>query len=251
MSKILDKKLLDNLEKLGLSPKEVEVYLYLIQRTQEVGTSKIIQATGFHGQHVYNALDLLEKKGLVKHVLKNGRNKWSSNPPNRIESLVEEKRIIANHVKDTLEMMYAKPNEQEFEVFQGEEQFLANEFNMLEEAPQESTLDIVGGKGNEFRTILGDRRAEYNMLSIQKKIQVRFIGTEDQREYLEMVKSERELFDYRIMPGFNRNTISTSIHTDAILFQVYGDPLLVFKIKSKEIADNYRTFFDSLWELCE
>lgn len=31
---------------------------------------------------------------------------------------------------------------------------------------------------------------------------------------------------------------------------LYGDPVLVFKIKSEEIAKNYRTFFESLWGLC-
>ncbi len=251
MSKILDKKLSDNLEKLGLTPKEIEVYIYLIQRSQEVGTSKIILSTGLHGQYVYMSLDSLEKKGLVKHAVKNGRKKWSSNPPNRIESLVEEKRIIANQVKDALELLSVKPNDQEFEVFQGEEQFLTNEFNMIEEANEGDTVDIIGGKEDVFMKLLGERRREYNAKGVEKKIEIRFIGTEEQREYLEKVKRSRTFFNYRIMPGYNNSNISTSIHKRATLFQIYGDPVLVFKLKSEAIASNYRTFFDSLWNLCK
>ncbi len=247
MNKNLDKKLFDNLSKLGLTSKESEVYLYLMARDNEVGTSKIIQSTGLHGQYIYSALDSLEKMGLVKHVIKNGRKKWSSTPPNRIESLVDEKRIIANQVKDSLELLFKKSSEQEFEVFQGEDQFITHEFSMIQDAPLNGVIDIIGGKEDKFQMILGNEKRSYNKIGIDKKIKIRFIGTEEQKEYLAKVKASREYFDYKILPGFNTSTVSTSIHTNAILFQIYGNPLLVFKIKSKEIADSYRTFFDSLW----
>jgi sugar-specific transcriptional regulator TrmB len=249
MIKNLDKTILSDLEKLGISLKEGRVYLFLMAREAEVGTSKIIQGTGLHGQYVYSALESLEKKGLVKHVVKNGRKKWSGSPPNRISSLVEEKRMVANRVEDELKQLFTKSAAQEFEVFQGEEQFLINEFAMLEEAPENGTLDIIGGEGDQFRTLLGEERRSYNAVGIEKKIQIRFIGTKEQEEYLKKVKASREYFEYKILPGFNKSNVSTSIHTSVLLFQVYGNPLLVFKIKSKNIADNYRTFFDSLWNM--
>lgn len=249
MNENLDKKLIDNLIKLGLSEKESLVYLYLIGRESEVGTSKIITGTGLHGQYVYNALEALQVKGLVKHVVKNGRRKWSSTPPNRIDSLVEEKRIVANQIKDSLLTLYTKRDAQEFEVFQGEEQFVANEFAMIAEAPMGGTIDVIGGEGDRFANLLGDVRRDYNRAGLAKEMRVRIIGTEKQKEYLQTVKNSRDFFDYKIFPGFNGSNVSTAIHTDAILFQVYGNPVLVFKIKSKEIASNYRTFFDSLWNV--
>lgn len=249
MGKNFDKKIIDNLGKLGLSMKEAEVYLYLMARDGDVGTSKIIQGTGLHGQYVYTALDSLEKKGLVKHVIKNGRKKWGGNPPNRIESLIEEKRIVANHVRDELELMFKKSSEQEFEVYQGEDQFVTHELSMIEEAPLNGTIDIIGGEGDRFQSLLGDEKRNYNKMGVEKKIMIRFIGTKEQEEYLKKVKATREYFDYRIMPGFNKSNISTSIHTHAVLFQIYGNPILVFKIKSEDIANGYRTFFDSLWNM--
>jgi sugar-specific transcriptional regulator TrmB len=251
MNKNLDKKIFSNLEKLGLSSKESEVYLYLMARDGEVGTSKIIQSTGLHGQYVYTALDSLERMGLVKHVIKNGRKKWSGTPPSRIESLVDEKRIIANQVKDSLELLFKKSSGQEFEVFQGEDQFVTHEISMLEEAPENGTIDIIGGDGDKFQELLGEEKRSYNKLGLDKKIMIRFIGTQEQEEYLKQVKVTREYFDFRIMPGFNKSNISTSIHSHAILFQIYGNPVFVFKIKSEEITNGYRTFFNSLWELCK
>lgn len=244
------KRLLKNLEKLGLTEKESRIYVYLIGRTAEIGSSKIVEATKLHGQYVYTALESLEGKGLVKHVIKNNRKKWSANPPVRISSLVEEKRMIANEIQDTLGKMFARQHEQEFEVYQGEDQFVANELQAIDEAEQGSSIDIIGGEGDRFSELLGENRRLYNEKSIAKDIQVRFIGTSEQRDYLETTKKSRPNFDFRIMPGFNKSSVSTSIHQKAVQFQIYGDPVLVFKIKSEHIAQNYRTFFESLWELC-
>lgn len=245
-----DRQLLNNLAKLGLTEKEARVYVYLVGRMQEVGSSKIVTATSLHGQYVYTALEALENKGLVKHVIKNNRKKWSANPPARITSLIEEKRMVANSVQDTLEKMFAHQVEQEFEVYQGEDQFVANEFQMIEDAEQNSYIDIIGGEGNTYAKLLGDDRLLYNEKSIVKNINVRFIGTTEQKDYLEATKKSRAHFDFRIMPGYAESKVSTSIYPNHIQFQIYGDPVLVFKIKSPEIAQNYRTFFESLWALC-
>src|ERR1700690_3301807 len=98
MSEILDerelvKKLVDS----GLSEKESRVYFALLPY-RDIGSSKIIRATGLHGQFVYDALERLEKLGLAKHVIQNGRKKFSANSPRRILSLVEEKKLLAQSV---------------------------------------------------------------------------------------------------------------------------------------------------------
>lgn len=252
MSKYFDKKdeseVIQKLEKLGLSRKDASVYLFLLQRTSEVGSSKIILGTGLHSQYVYNSLQTLEERGLVKHVIKNGRKKWSANSPRRIESLVEEKRIVANEVLGKLEAIFTRRHEQDFEVFQGEDQFVAHQFQLLQEAKDGDYLDVIG-LGDQFPKILGERRYDYNSQSVEKGRVVRFIGAEDQEEYLRGVKEKLQNFDYRILPGFHGGTVATSIRPESISFQIYGTPLLCFTIRSEQLAKDYRKFFEALWEL--
>lgn len=245
------KRLLKNLETLGLTEKESRIYVYLIGRTIEVGSSKIVTATKLHGQYVYTALESLEEKGLVKHVIRNNRKKWGANPPARIRSLVEQKIVVAHEVQDTLQKLFARQHEQDFEVYQGVGQFVANELQMIEDAEKGSFIDIIGGEGDRFAELLGESRELYNEKSIGKNIAVRFIGTNEQKEYLQATKRSRPHFDFRIMPGFNTSTVSTSIYPESVQFQIYGEPVLVFKIRSADIARDYRTFFESLWDLCE
>lgn len=255
MSQNFDKKeirlIIKNLEKLGLTEKEAGIYIFLLGKEVEVGSSKIVLGTNLHGQYVYDALGKLEEKGLVKHFIKNGRKKWLANPPDRLSSLIEEKRIIANSVSDQLQLLFRRKHEQDFEIYQGEDQFVANEFQMIREADQNSQILIIGGKGDRFSQILGDEnRRPYNAIGIEKNILVKYIGTEDQREYLTWVKSRRVNFEFRIMPGLHTSSVATSIHQNSVMFQVYGDPVLVFKLKSKQISNDYKTFFESLWSMC-
>jgi hypothetical protein len=147
--------------------------------------------------------------------------------------------------------MFSKHAEQEFEVYQGREQFIAHEFQMLEEAEENDFIDIIAGKGDQFASMLGEEREEYNKLSLSKNLQVRFIGSQDQLEYLTKIKGVRQNFNFRVMPKFHKSNVSTSIRKNNITFQIYGNPLLAFKIKSEEIASNYKVFFDALWEMCE
>jgi len=245
------KKILGNIEKLGLTEKEVIIYLDLLSRSSETGSTKIVLSTKLHRQYIYTALDSLENKGLIKHVIKNGRKKFSANPPQRISSLVEEKKIIANELVDMLESVFKRPSQQEFEVYQGREQFVTHEFQLIRATKEGDFVDILGGLGAKFAELLGDERREYNRLSLEKNIAVRFLGIENERAYLEQVKASRANFDFRIIKDLKNSLVSTSIRSDSITFQVYGTPLLVFVLKSKEVAENYRNFFETLWNSYE
>src|SRR3989344_1567552 len=129
MSKFIDDfNLVKRLGTLGLNDKESKVYIALLSR-QNVGTSKLINATGLHGQFVYMALQRLEELGLAKHVIERGRKKFSPNTPKRLLSLVDEKKLVAQSVAEELQSRFSGAHEQDFEIFQGESTFVSHEFN--------------------------------------------------------------------------------------------------------------------------
>ncbi|MEK7567617.1 MAG: helix-turn-helix domain-containing protein [Patescibacteria group bacterium] len=237
------------LQKLGLSEKEGSVYLFLLGRSVEVGSSKIVTGLKLHGQYVYQALYSLEEKGLIKHVIKNGRKKWSANSPKRLEMLIKEKQIIASELENNLHNLFAHTQEQEFEVYQGRDQFIVHEFQMIDNAAEGDFIDILGGQ-KKFRELMGEEAEEYNKKSMGKKVKIRIIGSHEQVDYLKKIKENRPYFDYRTMPNFNEGMVSTSIRPQSITFQVYGSPILIFTIKSSDIAQNYKNFFEALWLLC-
>ncbi len=246
---ISDKDLLKQLEHIGLTEKESRVYLALLPR-HDVGSSKLITATGLHGQFVYDALERLEKLGLAKHVIQNGRKKFSANPPLRLLSIVEEKRLAAQNIARQLQDRYSGKHEQDFEVFQGETAFMMHQFDMLERVEEGQEALAICGPSERFLATLGEGETdEFEELRVKKGLRVRYIGMEPMRERLTEMKKWRQLWDFRIFPGTSTGLVDTDIWPDNITFNIFGDPILSFTITNKSVADGYKEFFESLWKL--
>jgi predicted DNA-binding transcriptional regulator len=236
------------LESFGLNEKEARVYLALLPY-RDIGSSKIIRATGLHGQFVYDALDKLEQLGLAKHVIQNGRKKFSASTPTRILSLIDEKRIAAQSVIRDLQQRFVGGNEQDFEIYQGEGAFAAHEFETMQQAPEGSELDIIGAPNMPYMSILGPNADEYERIRLEKKFMLRYIGSPSQAHELSERKKKTPLFEYRLLPGHAVGRVNTDIWWDQIHLNIFGDPLLSFTLKSKTVADGYREFFETLWNL--
>lgn len=251
MSKNIDEiqseDLLKRLEELGLSEKESRVYLALLPR-RDTGTSKIIRATGLHGQFVYDALERLEKLGLAKHVVERGRKKFSANTPNRLIALIDEKRTAAHSIARELQSRFQGAHEQDFEVYQGRDAFVAHEFQLMEEMPEGCTIDILGGGGGSYVGIIGEEMDEFERIRNKRNIKIRYISAAGQGENLKKMAASRKNFEYRVFPHLENGLIDTDIWPDLLVLQFYGDPILSFALTSKEIANSYRQFFNALWK---
>lgn len=246
---IAEKELVKRLEHVGLTEKEARVYMALLPH-RDIGSSKLIRMTGLHGQFVYDALGKLEDRGLAKHVIQNGRKKFSANAPSRILSLVEEKRFAAQTVIQQLQSRFAGAHEQNVEVFQGGGAFVAHQMDLYENQPENSTIDVIASSSERYEQIFREEGQwdEFLKLLSRKNIKVRYIGEESQRGNLESRK-KTDIWDYRILPGHATGLTNTDIWHDNVTLNIYGDPVLCITITGKEITEGHRQFFETLWNL--
>jgi sugar-specific transcriptional regulator TrmB len=239
-----------NLKSLGLREKEAAVYLALLE-LGEVGSSKIVKKTGLHGQFVYSSLDSLEQKGLAQHVVKRGRKKFSAKNPKMLVRLIDQQKRMAEKVAEKINEIILIPTRNEFEVFQGKESYLTHELDLLNQSSDGCELLIIGGAGDKFFENMGDEIKSYEKMRLTKKITVRYIGSADQKEYLEKNKKTRQFFEYRVLPGLFTGMVNTNIWPGAIGLNIFGEPVTNFTISSSVIAGSYRQFFETLWKLAE
>lgn len=247
ISTTLEKDIITKLESLGLTDKESRVYLALLPR-QDTGTSNLIRATRLHGQFVYQALERLEEIGLAKHVVQKGRKKFSANPPDRIIALVDQKKLAAEQVVKQLGSLFAGKFEQSFEVFQGRDAFVTNEFKLLKNVPDGGTINIFGGGGDQYIGMLGEDANEFERIRVEKKVNLRYISTAGNINYLKIMAQTRPFFEYRVLPEAAIG-VDTDIYDDLLTFHLFGDPVVTFAFKNKAITDGYRRFFEVLWNL--
>lgn len=254
MSKNLDKneveEIINELKQLGLHEHSALAYIALL-KLGETGTSPIIRETGLHGQYVYQALTDLEEKSLAQHVIKRGRRKYSAKSPRTIVQLAEIRKTHAESLASKLNEIMTLPPEQAFEVFQGRESYIAHEFDILEKAQEGSELLIIGGSGDKFNNMLGSKLGEYTKLQNTKRIKIRYIGSENEREKIQTMHGGRNNFSIRYLPGLFTGDVNTNIWSSSLGFNVYGDPVTRFTIWSPIIAGSYKQFFETLWKIAK
>lgn len=245
-----EKELIHRLGELGLSDKEARVYIALLP-LKDAGASAISRQSGLHRQFIYEALERLEALGLARHVVQNGRKKFTAATPNRLVTLVEEKRLSAQAVVKELQERFAGLREQDFEVYQGHNAITAHQYELLRRAPEDSRIDVLSGSVEQFMGMFGEEAEIFEEERVKKNIEVRYLGYESQREALAKMEQGRKLWSYKVLPAKGAGLMNTDIWEDNITLNVLREPYLSFTLTSKEVTAGYREFFEALWSVAK
>lgn len=245
----IDNAIYKKLEQLGLSEKESRVYVALLGFGEMVGSGKVITATALHGQFVYTALASLEEVGLVRVATVRGRKKFAANSPLGLAALIERKKVMADEVAQDLLKLSGKEHTQDFQVFQGREAYIANEFAELECSEVGETWRIIGGSGDVFMELLGHELELYDETRKGKKITILYLSTEQNKDTLPKEVAHRPDFVVRSIKGYTKNNTNTLIRPQSVSINSFANPVLAYYLYSKETAEGYQNFFDALWEM--
>lgn len=245
--------LVNKLENLGLSQKDALVYLTLLNFETPVGSSKIINKTGLHGQYVYQSLNALEELGLVRHVLMKTRKRFVANPPARLRHILDQKKILADSLATELTDTFKTKPQQALEVYEGKTAFLSHQFELLEVPVEgDNYIDVIGGGGDRFIDVFGDNIRDYDKEREQKNIPVRYLGSNTEKENFGKNNNDYSFIEYRYFPGLERGLVDTQIRPFALTITTYDtqSPTSI-TIWNQEAAARYRVFFDTLWKMAK
>lgn len=244
-----DLTLAEQLTAWGLSRVESEVYIYLLQKTGEIGGSKIAAGTGQHRQYVYIALEKLINQGLVESVAIGKHKKYKARSPYEIDKITRRRSLAASELVEELNKICAIHNDQDFEVLQGAKQIQQFEMNYVFESEDSEEEFIIGGHSRGFTDVMGDQMDEYLEEKNKKGIKVHYLGNDNERELYTKSIGSLPNQQYRFMKELPQGVTHMVIRKDTVLFFSFLTPPLVYVIKSKTVAENYKQFFMMLWNI--
>lgn len=237
------------LQSAGLSQKEADVYLALL----ELGTAnvaQIVKKAAIKRSTVYETLDLLKQKSLVGQGRLKSRTVFYAENPERIpESLAEKKHTIEEAMPELLSLM-----------------------NLLDKKPKIKYYEGVAGVKEVFEDTLQYPDREILTLFPYPYIN---LGEDYFQEYYLPERVNRKIWSRAIVPdtpenrAFAKHLRDTAITTtkfvsDAafrafdIEIKIYGDNklgIISFKedlgliIESKKIYDGIKAMFETMWNL--
>ncbi len=164
-----------NLQKIGLSEKEAVLYLAGLQ-TGLATMQQLVNASHLKRATVYELIDGLKEKGLIKTLLKGKRKFYITEDPQNIFSLVRQKENVLHNIMGQLLAMQSHAGEKpSVRIYQGVEgikeiyeDILSRHADYIEvlssKLPDEQIIDFWGGeyverrikKGNHVKVIAPD-----------------------------------------------------------------------------------------------
>ena len=244
--------LVTSLESFGLSKNEAIIYVYLLERGVEVGGSKIALGTQLHRQYVYNSLPTLLELGLIVEIEKGMQSKYKAVAPNQIEKIARRKSVEASDLSMELKKISKIGHEQDFEVIQGVKAIQDYEQHIVAEADATNwECYIIGGGSVGYAEVMGDLLDEHLSECEKKKLKIKYIGSQSEiaeyAKYLGLYNNQ----EYRFLNKLPDSVTHLVVRQDSVSFYSFLNPPLVYIVKSKVVAQNYKDFFMMLWEMAE
>ncbi len=238
-----------DLLKLGLTRNEISVYLALLN-LRSATVSDITRKSGVHRRNVYDALERLEKRGLICHeVMSRAKRFRATNPYNLLQGIEDDKNDLRNKeqlatdIAESLQKTFCQSNEQKTNVTI--RKGVKGVRTVLEDI-------LITGKENR---VLGAHRPPEIIESYLKNFHSRRIklGIKDMLIFNNDFTRARELSKLphtkvKLMPKPVRKSTTVNIYGDKVAILSWSEPVSIL-IENKDIANNFKQFFDFFWKL--
>jgi len=234
------------LKETGLSEGELKVYKILL----EIGTgtaNQIHEKVGVERRNIYDILNKLIEKGLVSYIEENGKKSFKINSPERIINYLEEKRELLEQTKNKINKILPFIEEQfnsaksNLEVFRGENGIKSCWEDMLK-----SKNIYWTGAGNYVPDKFPAFFKNWTERRIKAKVSIHYLFRNDK---IGKVPNRKLQFTKYLPNEFNGNPTATCVWGNKVGHFLFGEELFAFVIESKELAENYKKYFDYLWKI--
>jgi len=240
------------LKGLGLSEKEVEIYLISI-KTGETTANRIADLVGLPRSTTYDILEKLRHKGFITTFVKDKKTYFLANNPEILLTTIEEKKKAINEELTNQKQILIKiipqlKKEQNqinkkpvAEVFEGK----VSISNILDEIIENADyIKIIGSQKNAIKRI-GYRTERFRSKRKERGIRVYQILEESKEARKE---KENTYTKIRFLKSIEKSRDAIFIYNDATVHLILAQELSAIRIKSKEYTQAQEINFNELWK---
>lgn len=235
------------LKNLGLSEKEVQVYLKLLS-VGNISVIELAKLTDINRTTLYPILESLEKKELVSEVKEGKKVRFQAEPPERLETFIEneksrlaEQEKLLDDVIPQLKGIALQPGEKPIvSVYDGREGILRSIKDYFEAGEHEGVAYMVYPRDLIEEVFSKSELSTARNLRVKKKIKTKSLSTSTQDPRPSDDLGER----YTIDPVKYPIKCDIGVYADRIRIHTLGKRLSAIFIRNQDVADTLRTLID-------
>ena len=240
------------LESLDLSPNEARIYMALVERGESSIGSIAIHAK-VHRRNAHDAMNRLINKGLCFQIFSEGENSYNAVDPDKLLELYAEREQKLQKILPDLKAKFGKRiTSEEAYIYRGYEG-QKNIFRDMLRVGEDSYF--IGAKGGWFDPQLKTSREMFFREANRQKM--KFIQLFDNAIKDKMPDFPAHFpgkLEYRFLPKEYSTNSAIHIFGDYVITYTgltigeINDNVVFFVIRSKDLAESYRTWFWYMWE---
>lgn len=238
-------------ESLGLSPNEAKMYLSLIEKG-ESSVSDIANAAGIHRRNAYDAIRRLIDKGLCFQIISAEENLYNAVDPEKLSELLTEKQEKLSAILPKLKTKFVhRIAPEEVYIYRGLEG-QKNIWRLILSAGEDSYF--IGAKGGWQDERLSVARSAFFREANNKKITFWGLYDSEVKDRPDLVSGFSAKLNARFLPeGYSAPNSGIQVFGDyvvtysGLMLGKTDDKAVFFVIRSADLADSYRTWFNYMW----
>jgi HTH-type transcriptional regulator, sugar sensing transcriptional regulator len=232
------------LENLGLSKGEINIYLTLLELgANKVG--KIIEKSGMASSAVHNSVNSLIDKGLISYIKKGKIKYYQAVPPKQLIDFIENKKKKLQQILPELELKQKLAEEkQEAEIFEGTKGIIAMLTLLIDTANKKDEYIFFSINVKENNEEIQKFLLNYDLKRKEQGLKVRGLAPKKMMKLFKSRKILRMKYPNYPIPS------NISVCNGRVAFFSWGDKPVGYLIRSKQIAEMYQDFFESIWKSC-
>lgn len=213
----------------------------------------LVKDTGKHRQMVYNALDSLLKRNLIVRSTKNGKFYYELANPDRLVQIIKEQEAVAADLALQIAGQITQPDEQ-VEILRGSSSFQEALLGFTDIARHNREYIIMNTIPREFvsftasklkQQIASLRQLKKEGVSIQL---LAFKSIEDQLRADSFWPYVDDPYETRLSPNTPEPPQTIWISGDHVYLRNHLEDPILIHIKSKDLAERYREYFNGYWQ---
>lgn len=240
-----------NLEKFGLSEKEAKAYLACLELGESTA-NEIALKSNLPRTLCYDLLERLIDLGLISYSIKDHKKYFTAADPKELLRIIKEKENSITKILPqlaTLQKSLGTPRPK-VEIYEGIEGMKT----IMNDIIRSNVKEFLGyGSSRSSFEIIPAFMEDWHKERIKKKIIMKTIynNTPQTKEKLRSRKTSLRYTQYKLMPISLESPTATVIYADKVVLQSWTKEPFAVLIKSKDLADNQRKYFEKLWKIAK
>lgn len=246
---------LTELRKIGLTEGEIKIYQALLH-TGETTRTELAKKSGISPSKIYDVANRLIEKGIISSVKKQGILHFSPANPERLKEFIDQKekelqqeRSLVDSLLPTLLAQFHESKERsDVEVFYGWEG-LKTVYHDIAKALSKGDENYIFGASQGLNPKQADIFFSQYYREVQKKgYKVKIIFNENIRGNKARTGYYSTTKPHEVRYLYQDTFTELNFYKDTVLFVMLLSKPMVIRVKSKEAADSFKKFFETMWK---